>query len=303
MVAEATSIVIELSPTDYSKEKSNRMFLHNCENLYLDMKSPHQDTRLLKGIFDSLKKQNLSSLKEEMILIRVSPYLGKAPHQLFGKNNIKNERVFEDLEEILDLLLEYPQVFEKNMNKLDPLFFNLVDTFLPSYDKIFGLRNDYYLREEDSFEVLMLDWNQTNFGFIRWSYILLLNFLLKAFPFFEELISRFIHRFLNFIFKLSGNVKRKEDKPIKYLTSSLTDGVFLAKNPFIIRLRNTLNCLLIEKDLIDHQKFEIFNKSLAREFLGFLAVFTYYRDVLLFYITNWVYFIAWSPVNRNFLQP
>jgi hypothetical protein len=129
------------------------------------MKCPFRDTRVLKGIFDSLKRQNLNQLKEEVILSKSNFYLNKMPSEIFSADFAENEKVFEDFEEIFDLLLEYPHLFEKNFNKLDPLFFKLIDLFLPSYDEL--LNPGKFQLNNSNFNILSLEWNKNNFGFIR----------------------------------------------------------------------------------------------------------------------------------------
>ena len=69
------------------------------------MKCPFRDTRVLKGIFDSLKRQNLTQLREEKILSKTSIYLNKSPAEIFSEDFAENEKVFEDFEEMFDLLL------------------------------------------------------------------------------------------------------------------------------------------------------------------------------------------------------
>lgn len=129
------------------------------------MKCPFRDTRVLKGIFDSLKRQNLNQLKEETVISKATYYLGKSPREIFHDDLLKNEKVFEDFEEIFDLLLEYPHIFEKHFGKLDPLFFQLVDLFLPSFDEIIqtSLKD-----RKHKFTILNLEWKKNHFGFIRW---------------------------------------------------------------------------------------------------------------------------------------
>jgi hypothetical protein len=129
------------------------------------MKCPFRDTRVLKGIFDSLKRQNLNQLKEENVMNKANHYLGKFTSDIFDNDHIKNEKVFEDFEEIFDLLLEYPNIFEKNFNKLDPLFFKMVDLFIPSYDEILFQNN--YRSQNKKFNILSLEWSKNTFGFIR----------------------------------------------------------------------------------------------------------------------------------------
>jgi hypothetical protein len=93
------------------------------------------------------------------------------------------------------------------------------------------------------------------------------------------LIFRFIYQFLNFIFKLSRCIKDKSKKPIRYLTTQTSEGIFLAKIPFIQRFAETLRKLDSVSDKFDHYEFEFFNKTLNREFLGFLGVFSFYKNV------------------------
>ena len=129
------------------------------------MKCPFRDTRVLKSIFDSLKRQNLNQLKEETIINKATYYLGKSTVDIFDNDQIYNEKVFEDFEEIFDLLLEYPNIFEKYFNKLDPLFFKMVDMFQPSVDEILFQNN--YKSQNKKFGILRLYWKKNNFGFIR----------------------------------------------------------------------------------------------------------------------------------------
>jgi hypothetical protein len=100
-----------------------------------------------------------------MIMNKVTYYLSKSTSEIFENDQIKNEKVFEDFEEIFDLLLEYPNIFEKYFNKLDPLFFKMVDMFLPSYDEI--LFQNSYKSQNKKFGILSLEWKKNNFGFIR----------------------------------------------------------------------------------------------------------------------------------------
>ena len=67
--------------------------------------------------------------------------------------------------------------------------------------------------------------------------------------------------------------------PIRYLKTQTSEGIFLAKNPFIYRFAESLRKLDLVNEKIGHYEFEYFNKTLTREFLGFLAVFSYYRSV------------------------
>lgn len=92
-------------------------------------------------------------------------------------------------------------------------------------------------------------------------------------------LTRFIYQFLNFIFQLSKSVRHKDQMPIRYLRTQTSEGIFLAKNPFIHRFAETLQKLDTVSEKIGHYEFEFFNRTLTREFLGFLGVFSFYKKV------------------------
>lgn len=122
---------------------------------------------MVNGIFDSLRKQNLLILKEETIFKKLNLYSGKDFSELFTNNLTHNEQIFEDFEDIFDLLLEYPSVFYNNKNKFDPLFFKLIGCILPSFEIIFLNQPRKSSEFQENFQILSLEWEENNFGFIR----------------------------------------------------------------------------------------------------------------------------------------
>lgn len=247
------------------------MFLHKCENLYLNFKNRHRDTRVIKGIFDSLQQQNLNHCREETVLKTLALYQHKTQKELLNPENGAGERFFEDAEQIFSLLFENPWIFERHQEKFDNFFFKFVQSMMPAITNI--LNEEAHKKEKpERMSILSLPWDPENFGHLR-----------------------FLYQFMGFVLGLSELTNPGEKRPIKYLNERFSDGIFvqhLSMKEMLLSSLEYLNKLGENYQAVQyyqypyqslHEFFASFNGSIFREFFGIIGLFSFFKEVNIFF--------------------